>query len=58
MKAAARKSELTFQSNERRGIRTAPLAKTGLLVPELRDLFMAVPPDGKAPKVVFIYAID
>jgi hypothetical protein len=58
MKAAARKSELTFRSNARRGIRTAPLAEMGLLVPELRRLFVAVPPDGKAPKVVLICAID
>jgi hypothetical protein len=29
-----------------------------LLVPELRHLFVAVPPDGKASKVVLIYAIS
>jgi hypothetical protein len=58
MKAAARKSELTFQSNARRGIQTGPLAKRGLLVPELRRLFVVVLPDGKAPKVVLICAID
>lgn len=39
-------------------IATAPLAKTGLLVPELHRYLVAVPPNGNASAVVLVYAVD
>jgi DNA-binding beta-propeller fold protein YncE len=39
-------------------IPTGPLGKTGLLVPELKKYFVAVPPHGAAPAEVLVFAVQ
>jgi DNA-binding beta-propeller fold protein YncE len=39
-------------------IATGPLGKTGLLVPELKKYFVAVPPHGAAPAEVLVFAVQ
>ena len=37
---------------------TGPLGKTGLIVPELKKYFVAVPPHGAAAAEVLIFAVQ
>ena len=39
-------------------IATGPLGKTGLLIPSMQRYFVAVPPHGKTPAVVLVYAVE
>jgi DNA-binding beta-propeller fold protein YncE len=39
-------------------ISTGPLGKTGLLVPELGEYFVAVPPHGTAAAEVLVFAVQ
>jgi hypothetical protein len=39
-------------------IPTGPMGKTGLLVPELKKYFVAVPPHGAAPAEVLVFAVQ
>lgn len=39
-------------------ISTGPLGKTGLLIPSMQRYFVAVPPHGRTPAVVLVYAVQ
>jgi DNA-binding beta-propeller fold protein YncE len=39
-------------------IPTGPLAKTGLLVPQLKEYFVAVPPHGTTSAKILVYAVN